>query len=464
MSNPVSKKNKEILILGGSGFIGSAIAEHLSSLGFNIRLVSRQGSLENQLSFPCKTYQWDGLSIPEKAIHGAEAVINLVGQAIADQSWSKSYRAKICNSRIQASRALTKAISALSQKPSLVIQASAVGYYDTQELDAPCDESTKPGNDFLGRVCQQWENEAAAIGKQTRLCVMRTGIVLGWTGGALPKLWDIYSSGLGSILGNGKQWMNWIHITDLVRFVELAIDDSKFEGVFNLVAPENTSNRNFHERLCQETRSFEFLKTPSFLLKLLLGQRAQLLLKGPHVKPKALLSQNFSFLFPNINSAIDNLISERIYRNASFLKTKQWVPASLDQVWDFVSAAENLEKITPDFLGFHVDKISTAQIQKNSIIDYKLKIHGLPVKWRSEITEWQSQKFFADKQLKGPYKLWFHRHLFKAHAGGTLIEDLVEYTLPFFPFGQVALPFVQNDVHKIFSYRKKKMAEIFSKK
>lgn len=461
MSNPSLNYNKEVLILGGSGFIGSAIAEHLSSSGYKIRLLSRQNSIDSHLSFPCTLYKWDGLKIPAEAIVGTEAIINLVGQAIADHRWSKTYRERIRTSRIRATEALAKAIANLEHKPAVVIQASAIGYYGLQDLIAACDESTGPAQDFLGQVCQQWEKAAEPIAQQTRLCIMRTGLVLGWTGGALPKLWDIYASGLGSVLGSGRQWMNWIHIADLVHFVEQALGDDKFVGPFNLVAPQNTTNSQFHKKLSEHTRSLAFLQSPAFVLNLVLGARSKLLVKGPRIEPKGLLKQGFAFLFPDIDSALANLLTERLYPKACFLKTKQWVPAKIEQVWEFFTKAENLEKLTPPFLNLQMKKSASKEIELNSVLDYQLTIHGIRCQWSSEIQEWQPQKTFADHQLKGPYKIWHHRHRFKAHAGGTLIEDLVEYSLPIFPFGQIALPLVQKDLQRIFVFRKRNLDEIF---
>ena len=458
-----SPKERSVLIIGGSGYLGNAVGGCLSERGYKLRVLTRRLTQSFTFGYPTHAYRWDGLVIPPEALKDVDAVINLAGHPVAERRWTPHNRKKILNSRLQSTKALAVALAPMEKKPEVVIQASAIGYYGTQGRSEICDENSPAGDEFLAQVCQAWEKEAALIADQCRLCIARIGLVLGWGGGALSQLWDLYSSGLGAALGSGRQWMNWIHVTDLVAFIENAVESSEYRGTYNLVAPHNVNNSAFHKLLCKSTRSFPALKVPSLILKMVLGERATLVLNGPKVESRALGKQGFQFAFPKIELAMEDLLSERVHVNAHYVKIQQWVPASIDGVWEFITSANNLEKITPPWLSFKVKELSSPTIEENTRILYDLKVHGIPIHWRSKITAWQPKTLFADIQEQGPYAMWFHRHIFKPLAGGVLIEDRVEYTLPIFPFGYLAWPLVQNNLRKIFSYRKQRIAEILSK-
>lgn len=448
-----SSEEKSILLIGGTGFIGSWFAEHMSSKGWKIKLVTRTPK-GHQNSFPCEEIKWDGKTLSPSSLRGVTAVVNLAGHPIADEHWSESVRNKIISSRVETTQALLEALEKTEHKPKVIIQASAVGYYGAQNSNVDCTESAQDGSDFLAETCKKWEKTAEKLSQHARLCIPRIGVVLGWEGGAFPKLWNIYTSSLGSRLGHGKQWMNWIHIKDLVRFFSEVITKEDYSGVYNLVAPENSTNSTFHKELSAITCSFESLIAPQLSLKIVLGQRSCLVLSAPKVIPQKALAQGFSFEYPNLRSAFNDLMLERFDHKAFYLKRKQWVPASIDKVWDFMSSAKNLETITPPNLTFKIDNMSTPEIEKDTLINYSLKLHGIPLKWRTRITDWNPQVSFIDLQEKGPYKLWHHHHVFTELGGGTLIEDRIDYKLPVHPFGLISLPFVIKDLNKIFDYRR----------
>ena len=454
-------KQKTILLIGGSGFIGSALGEHFAKNGWIIRLLTRSIKLY-QTAFPCTQLLWDGKTIPEQAFDGVTAVINLAGQGIADKTWTSSYRRSIIESRVDSTRALAETLARTKFLPTVVVQASAIGFFGMQSRKEACSEESQAGSDFLAEVSLGWEQEAEPIGKYTRLVIARVGLVLGWEGGALPKLWDIYASGLGSILGTGKQWMNWIHLEDVVRFFFQAVESQHFKGVYNLVAPGNINNFTFHKLLANQTSSFSIMKAPAFLLKMAMGDRADLVLKGPKVISRQLSEEGFTFKFSQFSEALADLLKERTYPKLHYIKIKQWIPVAIEDIWDFVSSAANLEKITPPWLSFQIKQISTPQVDVGTRITYTLKLHGVPFTWQSHIAEWRPKVEFVDEQEKGPYRIWFHRHVFTELAGGTLIEDRVDYQLPLFPLGQVALPLVKKDLIRIFSYRKEATAFYFA--
>ena len=454
-----NENQNSLLLIGGSGFIGSAVGEYFSKNGWKIRLLTRTVK-PFQTSFPCIQFQWDGKIIPDKSIEGVSAVINLAGQGIADKAWTPSYRKSLLNSRVHSTRALVEALSRTKDVPSVIIQASAIGFYGMQNCQKSCSEESPAGSDFLSDLCQSWEKEAKPIEKYTRLVIARIGLVLGWAGGALPKLWDIYASGLGSSLGTGKQWMNWIHLEDIARFFFRAVESERFNGFYNLVAPGNVDNRSFHELMASRTPSFNMMRAPGFCLKAAIGSRADLLLKAPKVISKKLSDADFKFNFPEFSDALGDLLKERTHANLHYIKVKQWIPVALEEVWDFVSSASNLQRITPPWLEFRIKQISTSEIELGTRISYSLNLHGIPITWHSKISEWKPKVEFVDEQEKGPYHTWFHRHLFTELAGGTIIEDRVDYQLPLFPLGQLSLPFVKKDLTHIFSYRKEATAKI----
>ncbi len=445
--------------MGGSGFIGSKLGEALANNGWEINLLTRNAKAQSsRTSFPCTLFQWTNGEIPPLALENVAAIINLTGQPIADQYWTSAYKAKILSSRIDAVKALKRALMKANLRPEVIIQASAIGYYGFDRQD-PLDEGAKAGSGFLAETCEAWENEAQGLAAFSRLCIARIGLVLDWGGGVFSKLHDIYSTGLGGILGKGNQKMNWIHMVDLVNFFIQAIDNKNYTGPFNLVSPDHSSNKTFHQELSRYTPSFSKIKVPALALKLLLGERSVLLLGNVHTKPAKLINHGFHFAFPTLDQCLENLFAHSRQTSAHVLEYRQWLPVSLDESWDFMSNAENLEQITPPWLKFKVLKTSTPHLGEGTTIDYRLKLHYIPLKWRSVISSWNPRNGFTDEQLIGPYQSWYHKHTFSSLKNGTLIVDRVEYSLPLFPFGQIAFLFVRSNLAKIFAYRQIKMGE-----
>jgi uncharacterized protein (TIGR01777 family) len=445
---------KSVLIIGGSGFIAERIGEYLVAGGFVVRVLSRNPeATEGTLAFPAEVFGWDGESISDAAISGCYGVINLAGESIADGRWNHQKKAMIETSRIKATAALAAALKATSNLPQVVIQGSAIGIYGNNSLERK-DETAEAASDFLAGVCRKWERVSANFPANIRLVIMRTGMVLGWSGGALPELAGIYARGFGAVLGSGKQWMNWIHIDDIAAFVLEALNNPDFSGPFNLVAPENCTNRSFHERLCKYYPITSPLPVPAFVLKAVLGEKSTIVLNGPEVVADKLLGYGFAFAFPKLDGALNELYGFREYPGEFALQVKQYIPKQIAEIWPFFSSETNLEKLTPTWLGFHVVGKNSAEIEEGTKISYKLNVHGIPLAWESQIIEWKSEQEFVDRQCKGPFKIWHHRHLFKKLAHGVQITDFIQFRLPFFPFSLPASEFILKDLKKIFSYRK----------
>jgi len=451
---------KKILLVGGTGFVGMEVGLALARQGHELRVLTRQTPETINLAFPASVFQYDGENVPDTALQHLDVIINFAGASIIDKHWSRRRKRVILESRTKTAKMVREA--AEKGNVPVVIQTSAVGYYgDTDTKTA--DEDSKSGRDFLANTAKRWE-EASALGlKGTRTIVLRLGVVLGRTGGALPEMITPYVMGIGACLGKGRQYFSWIHIDDVCDIVSNAVDDETYSGVYNLVSPSYESYMDLHRYLAGFYKNFRTLKIPAIMLKLVLGQRAILFLASQKVAPKRLAEQGYSFRFKTLQEAMYDLF-DRSPRNAAFIEVRQWVPAGLSEVWDFFSVEKNLEKMTPPYLNFHVDHISTDGVQDGSVIDYSLKLHGIPIKWRSKIIDFQPKKSFRDIQLKGPYKIWDHEHKFEEIGQGTLIEDFVKFRLPFGFLGHLGgFLFVRRDVRSIFAFRKNIAGKIFKK-
>ena len=286
-----------ILMTGGTGFIGTQLSEYLINRGFTITVLTRN-SQANKKDIEFVTSLND--IHPEKSFH---AVINLAGASISNR-WSKSYKTKLINSRVALTKNLVEFISAMKVKPTCLISASAIGYYGSQSSN-PLDEASSPNKEFTHELCRAWEEAAQPVKDAgVRLCIMRIGIVLG-QGGALKKMLPAFRLGLGGPIGSGEQYMSWIQIKDLLRIIEKLVSDDSFEGVYNATAPNPVTNKEFSIALGKALSRPAIFPMPAFMVKLLFGEMGdRLLLKGQNVLPGKLLSEGFDFNFKEINSAL----------------------------------------------------------------------------------------------------------------------------------------------------------------
>ena len=251
--------------------------------------------------------------------------------------------------------------------------------------------------------------------------------------------------------------MSWIHIEDLIQFVLHAIDTSELSGVYNLVSPRPVTNREFTKALAKQ-RSFPFiLRIPAICLKVMLGEMSEVLLANQNILPTRTIASGFRFRFEKIQDALSDLLNGETYLDNRY-SNKQFIPVARHAVFSFFGKAENLEILTPPWLGFHIEKKSTPSIQEGSLIEYKLKIHGIPVRWKTLISKWEPESVFIDDQLRGPYSKWHHVHRFESVPGGTLISDEVTFRPPGAILGKaLLLPFIRKDVNSIFKFRQNKI-------
>lgn len=447
----------KILITGASGLVGRSLLVELQKKGHVLHALVRNKNSISELP-PAQVFAWDANKgdLPEAAIAGFDAVIHLAGDPVADGRWTEKKKIRIQQSRWEGTKRVVEAMAALpeAKRPKIFLSASAIGIYgDTG--DAKVDEASPAGNDFLAKTVVRWEEEslrAESLG--VRVCLMRFGVILARGQGALAKMGP-------EILGDGKQWFSWIHGDDLVRFIEIALIDDRMRGAYNLTAPNPVTNKEFTKELVKALGYPLALPVPKFVLKLVLGEMATAILSSQRVLPERALTEGFTFNYPTVTKALQNLFPDHSYLHTEF-KAAQFVPENLAKVFDFFSKAQNLERITPPWLNFRVTGVSTPNITEGTIIDYKLKIHGAPVRWRSKITNWNPDHEFVDLQLKGPYSLWHHTHGFHEVPGGTLVTDRVLYRTPGHILGKLLLGrWIAGDVRTIFAYRKKVIGEIF---
>lgn len=461
----------KILITGGTGFVGRSLCEVLARQGHELIVITRDPlQARSFIPAPHQALKWDFSETHPpthlELIQNVDAVIHLAGEPILGKRWNSEFKKQLYSSRVTQTRNLISLLkSNCKQFPKVFISASAIGYYGNRENEI-LEETSPPGDGFLAKLCQDWENVLSDLPKdEIRKVMLRIGIVLGKSGGALEQMMEPFSKGLGGSLGTGSQWMSWIHLEDLVSIIVESLSNSELNGPINCCAPEPVTNREFTESLLKSLNQSLSISIPKFALRTALGEGAVVLLSSQRVKPSQLIKTNYSFKYPTLNSALEAILGVSYSQGYSEFQQKCWIPLPIHEVFQFFSDAGNLEKITPLWLGFNILSQSTADIRTGTLIDYRLKLHGIPIVWRTEISSWNPPKEFTDTQLKGPYHTWKHTHRFSELGNGTLMEDQVVYKVPLGFLGKIiAGSYVKNDVAKIFKYRNTKIYELLETK
>lgn len=303
----------KVVVTGATGFIGRPICADLVKGGHRVTALSRDaGRARSILGHEIQSLEWGAGKSDEwkQAVSEAEAIIHLAGESVAGQTWTPQFKEKIRTSRVEPTRALFEVIAASAQKPSVLVSASAVGFYGDRK-DETITEESKPGKGFLPEACQQWEQEVERASEfGVRVCRMRIGIVLG-KGGALEKMlhplplplspWKL---GLGGPLGNGKQWMPWIHLDDVVGLFLWAATTSEVKGAVNTTAPNPVTNAEFSHALGRALHRPSALPVPAFALKLLLGEFADTVLTGQKALPTVAQRLGYRFRYTDIDAAV----------------------------------------------------------------------------------------------------------------------------------------------------------------
>ncbi|HET98542.1 MAG TPA: TIGR01777 family protein [Desulfurivibrio alkaliphilus] len=299
-----------IFLVGATGFVGVALTQHLLTKGHQVstlvRSMNRAAALPAAATIvsgdPTRPGPW------QQTAAASDVIINLAGASIFTR-WSETTKRIILESRVLSTRNLVAALATVDPTtPRTLINTSATGYYGYVD-DGLKSEKSPPGRDFLAEVCQTWEREAmAAQNLGHRVVITRLGVVLGGDGGALGKMLPAFRLGLGGRLGSGEQGFPWIHLADLLEIYSFLIERPDISGPVNCTAPQPVNNAEFTRALGRALHRPALLPVPGFLLHLLLGEMSSMLLRGCRVKPEILEAQGFSFRFPRIDQALDDLV------------------------------------------------------------------------------------------------------------------------------------------------------------
>jgi uncharacterized protein (TIGR01777 family) len=296
-----------VIVAGGTGFLGRPLVARLREAGHDVVVLSRGGT-PAVLPPGTRIVPWpEGASGWEAAVGNAGAVVNLAGESVS-QRWTTAAKEEIERSRVARTRRLVKAISAAATKPSVLVNASAVGYYGARG-DEELTEDAPPGDDFLARTCRKWEAAAAeAEDVGVRVVRIRIGLVLAADGGALAKMLPAFRAFAGGPVGRGAQWMSWIHHHDLVELFLFALESGAASGPLNGTAPAPVRNRDFASALGRALRRPALVRAPAPALKLLFGEMATMVLEGQRALPSRALALGFRFRFPELGEALRDVV------------------------------------------------------------------------------------------------------------------------------------------------------------
>ena len=299
-----------ILVTGATGLIGTKLVAELTHRGHKVAVTSRnpdraKGKFEKSVEI----FGWKPLVgvLPGEAMDGVDAVVNLMGEPI-DQRWTKRAKREIYESRVTGTRKLVEAIGEHESKPSILVNASAVGYYGPRS-DEEIAEDAEPGDDFLSDLTSRWEQEALRAGDlSVRVVAVRTGIVLSPDGGALARMITPFKFGLGGPIASGRHYMSWIHIDDLISLFVEALEDDRYVGPVNATAPNPVTNREFSKKLGRALGRPALLRMPTLLLRIIYGEMSQIITTGARAVPKFASMLGLNFSWPDLGQALSDLV------------------------------------------------------------------------------------------------------------------------------------------------------------
>ena len=304
----------KIAITGATGLVGTRLVSKLKEQNHQIVVFTRNSdkarkifpstrfpNLEIVRYTPLESGTW------QDKVSGCDAVVNLAGEPISER-WTPQHKKAILESRQIGTRKIVEAIAKAEEKPSVLVSGSAIGYYGTSET-ATFDETSSSGNDFLAEVCQKWEAEAEAVKEHgVRLVIVRIGVVLANGGGALGKMLTPFQMGAGGPIGTGRQWFSWVHRDDLVNIIMEALTRDDMSGAYNATSPNPVKMGEFCQTLGEVLNRPSWLPVPEFVLELLLGDGAVVVLEGQKVLPQKTQAQNVKYQYAELRSALKEIV------------------------------------------------------------------------------------------------------------------------------------------------------------
>jgi uncharacterized protein len=299
-----------ILITGGTGLIGSKLTEALLGAGKEVWILSRRPA-EAKAPEGAKLVDWDGRTTERwlYLVDQVDALVHFAGTSLGGGPWTEARRQEILESRILGGQALAGAVRASSARPKLLVQASAIGYYGTSE-QATFTETDPPGDDWLAAVCLAWEKATQDVEDLgVRRVIVRTGLVLDRRQGVLPQMALPVRLGFGGPIGSGRQWLSWIHVEDEIQAILRLMEDDTARGAYNLTAPTPQTNAEFMRALAQALHRPYWLPAPAFAIQLALGKMSKLVLEGQKVLPNRLQEIGFTFRYPELGAALEEIYS-----------------------------------------------------------------------------------------------------------------------------------------------------------
>ncbi|WP_448214275.1 TIGR01777 family oxidoreductase [Colwellia sp. MEBiC06753] len=303
----------KILITGGTGLIGSAfIRQYYQQHQFTVLTrFPHQHTFANDVAHSMTLI--NSLNTLND-VNGFDAVINLQGEPIVGKRWNQAQKQLLISSRVKITQQLVQLINQSTKPPSVFISGSAIGFYGRQAANkinqaAITESFDQPYPEFSHQLCQQWENTALQASSNTRVCLIRTGIVLSERGGALQEMLIPFKFGLGAVIASGQQMMSWIHITDMVKALDHILNTESLNGAINLTAPNPVSNRVFSDVLAHTLHRPRFMVMPEFAARLLFGEMADLVIYGQCVVPEKLLASGFNFAYSELTPALKSLVN-----------------------------------------------------------------------------------------------------------------------------------------------------------
>ena len=297
-----------IAIAGGTGFVGNALVKKLLEKKHEIFILTRNIS-DKQHSKNLNYVQWlNDDDSPEDVLESIDVFINLAGESINSGRWTEDRKKRILNSRITATKEVLRIISRLEEKPYTLINASAVGYYGTSQVETFTESSRKSGTDFLAETVRRWEEEAAKAEEfEVRTVFCRFGIILEKNDGALPRMALPYKLFAGGTVGTGSQWVSWIHLDDAVSGILFCIEHEQLQGPVNFTSPYPVTMKEFGQILGEVLNRPHWMPAPGFALKIALGEMSTLVLEGQKVLPEKLQSFGYEFLYPELKAALSDI-------------------------------------------------------------------------------------------------------------------------------------------------------------